>query len=110
MEIRRIADRVAVTGQIGVADVGTIAEMGFRTLISNRPDHEEGTTPHERIRSAAEASGLKFFHVPVVSGAITSDDVSDMAAVMSGAERPVLAYCRTGARCIDLLRRVGMAR
>ncbi len=109
MEIRQIAEGLAVAGQIDVADVDTIAAMGFRTLISNRPDSEDGTTPHEQIREAANKAGLNFHYVPVVSGAITPQNVSDMSAVMKGASRPVLAYCRSGARCVNLLQLVEMA-
>jgi uncharacterized protein (TIGR01244 family) len=102
MELRRIADGVSVTGQIDAGDVKRIAELGFRTLISNRPDTEPGAVPHEKIRAAAEAAGLVFHHIPVVSGAFTQQDVEAMAAALRGAERPVLAYCRSGARSAAL--------
>ena len=108
MEIRRIGEGLAVAGQISAADVETIANMGFRTLISNRPDSEAGTVPHDHIRSAAEASGMVFHYIPVVSGAITPDNVAQMAQVMKSAEQPVLAYCRSGARCMNLLHLVDM--
>ncbi len=108
MEIRQIGAGLAVAGQINAGDVEAIANMGFRTLISNRPDTEQGTVPHDSIRMAAEASGLAFHYVPVISGAITPDNVSQMAAVMRQADRPVLAYCRTGARCVNLLQLVDM--
>ncbi len=109
MEVRQIAEGLAVAGQITVDDLPTIANLGYRTLISNRPDSEEGTTPHDRIREAAEEAGLEFHYVPVVSGAITSENVSDMTTVLNSAEHPVLAYCRSGARCMKLLQLVEMA-
>lgn len=102
MEIRQIDDGFAVAGQISAADIATIAGYGFKTLISNRPDAEAGAVPHDGIRAAAEAAGLKFLYIPVVSGAITQDNVTEMAAALSDAEQPVLAYCRSGARCANL--------
>lgn len=108
MSIRYITNEIAVAGQITAADVGAIAGMGFRTLISNRPDSEEGTVPHDQIRQAAISAGLAFHYVPVVSGAITPDDVETMRQAMAEAERPVLAYCRTGGRCNQLLQLVEM--
>ncbi len=102
MEVRPIADGVAVAGQIKADDVETIAGLGFRTLISNRPDSEEGAVAHEQIRLAAEKAGMAFHYIPVVSGAITPDNVRDMAQAMASAERPILAYCRTGGRCTNL--------
>lgn len=102
MEIRPIADGFSVTGQITANDVKTIADAGYKTLISNRPDSEDGAIPHDRIRKAAEAAGLKFSYIPVVSGAITPDNIRDMAAALDDAQAPVLAYCRSGARCTNL--------
>jgi uncharacterized protein (TIGR01244 family) len=102
MQIREIANGFAVTGQISVDDVAQIAGLGFKTLISNRPDNEMGAIPHDSIRAAAEAAGLAFHYLPVVSGQITRDNVTDMAALLKGAKQPVLAYCRSGGRCTNL--------
>lgn len=102
MQIRQIADGFAVTGQITANDVPRIADMGFRTLISNRPDNETGAVPHDGIKAAAEAAGLSFHYIPVVSGRITEENVADMAKALSDAEQPVLAYCRSGGRCTNL--------
>lgn len=102
MQIRAIADGFAVAGQITPRDVKEIAAAGYRTVISNRPDSEAGAVPHEEIRKAAEAAGLQFRYIPVVSGAITPENVADMAEALGTAATPVLAYCRTGGRCTSL--------
>ncbi|MEX0344497.1 MAG: TIGR01244 family sulfur transferase [Rhizobiaceae bacterium] len=102
MEIRQIAEDIAVASQITAGDVEAIAGMGFKTLISNRPDSEQGAVPHDEIRAASEQAGIAFHYIPVVSGAITAANVGDMADAMAVAERPVLAYCRSGARCMNL--------
>lgn len=102
MQIRQIDDGVAVAGQIDASDVPAIANSGFRTLISNRPDNENGAVPHDEIRVAAEKAGLAFHYIPVISGALTEANVNDMAEAIRGAERPILAYCRSGGRCIAL--------
>ena len=102
MEIRPIADGFSVTGQITTDDVKTIADAGYKTLISNRPDSEDGSLPHDNIRKAAERAGLNFVYIPVVSGAITADNVRDMKSALDQAQAPVLAYCRSGGRCTNL--------
>jgi uncharacterized protein (TIGR01244 family) len=102
MQIRELANGFAVTGQITATDVAQIAALGFKTLISNRPDSEMGAVPHDDIRAAAEAAGLAFHYIPVVSGQITRENVIDMAAALKGADQPVLAYCRSGGRCTNL--------
>lgn len=89
--------------QIGVEDVTHIRDRGFRSIMCNRPDGESpDQTPVAEIRAEADRLGLGFAHVPVVSGAITHDDVSHFAEALEGLPGPVLAYCRSGARCQHL--------
>ncbi len=102
MEIRRINDDFSVAGQINAADVSAVAKAGFRSLVCNRPDSEEGAAPHEQVGDAARAAGLEFRFLPVVSGAITPENVDDMAKALKQLPSPVLAYCRTGGRCTNL--------
>lgn len=102
MDYRKINDDFAVTGQITANDIPTIKAAGFRSVISNRPDREDGAVPHEGIEAAAKAAGLAFRYIPVVSGAITQQNVEDMAAALDELEGPVFAYCRSGARSTNL--------
>ena len=103
MDIRRISEDYAVTGQITSADVPALAAAGFRTLICNRPDGEQPDQPRAReIEAAARAAGLEFRFIPVVSGQLTHDDVAEMARALHEAPGPVLAYCRSGARSTQL--------
>jgi uncharacterized protein (TIGR01244 family) len=102
MDIRPVADGYAVSGQIQPSDVEEIAAAGYKTIIANRPDSEEGAVPHADIKKAAEAAGLEFHYIPVISGAVTADNVNDMAAALENAKSPVFAYCRSGARSTNL--------
>jgi uncharacterized protein (TIGR01244 family) len=102
MEIRKVNDDFAVAGQIGPANVAEIAGAGFRSLVCNRPDTEDGAYPHDGIEEAAKNAGVEFRFLPVVSGAITDENVRDMAATLKELPTPVLAYCRTGGRCMNL--------
>jgi uncharacterized protein (TIGR01244 family) len=103
MDIRLIDSGFSVTGQIDGADVEAAAAAGFKTLICNRPDNEGwGQPKHAEIRAAADKAGMKFHHVPVVSGALTEADVETMRRALAGAAGPVLAFCRSGARSANL--------
>ncbi len=102
MEIRQITEDYAVAPQIGAADVAAILKAGFRSIISNRPDTEDGTVPHDEVEKAARAAGLEFRYIPVVSGAMTQENVDDQAKALRELPKPVLAYCRSGARCTNL--------
>lgn len=102
MEIKELDPGFSVAGQIDAADVDAIVQAGFKSLICNRPDTEEGAVAHEKIETAAKAAGLEFSFIPVVSGQITSQDVQEMGAALAAMPKPVLAYCRTGGRCANL--------
>jgi len=54
------------------------------------------------VSEAAREAGLRVEYQPVVSGAITADDVTKFAELLQTMPAPVLAYCRSGARCTTL--------
>ena len=102
MQARFIDKNFAVAPQIAAAHVKAIAEAGFKTIICNRPDTEDGAVPHDEVQKAAEDAGLTFRFLPVVSGQISDDDVQQMGAILREVPKPVLAYCRSGGRCMNL--------
>ena len=102
MEIREINEDYSVAPQIGVEHLPLIKAAGFKSVISNRPDAEDGAVPHDSIAAAAADAGLEFRYIPVVSGQITPENVEEQAAALDDLPKPVLAYCRSGARCTNL--------
>jgi uncharacterized protein (TIGR01244 family) len=110
MEYRKITDSYSVSGQIAPDDVARIKAAGFKSIIGNRPDSEDGAVPHAEIEKAARAAGLDFRFIPVVSGRITSEDVAEQAKALDELEGPVLAYCRSGTRCTNLFGLVQQAK
>lgn len=111
MDVRRLSPGFAVSGQIGPGDLPKIAAEGFRTVICVRPDGEDpGQPPAEEIRRAAEAAGLAFRHIPVVSGRMGEADVAAFSAALDAAPGPALAYCRSGGRAGELWSRAGRRR
>jgi sulfide:quinone oxidoreductase len=107
MTPQKITDDFTVSPQILAADVPEIAAGGFRSVICNRPDGESpDQTPYAQIEAAVRKAGLEWRHIPVVSGAMTHEDVMAMAAALTELPAPVFAYCRSGARCGVLFRAV----
>lgn len=103
MDIRKVTDDFSVAPQIEVDEVAELAALGFQSIICNRPDGEEiGQPDVAAVKAAAEKVGLTFCHVPVLSGAMTQDDVTAQAAALADLPGPVLAYCRSGTRSIIL--------
>lgn len=103
MEYRQISEDYSVSGQIQPEDIAAIRDAGFKSVICNRPDDEQpGQPAASSIQAAAEAAGLAFRYIPVISGQITVDNVEDQAEALDELEGPVFAYCRSGARCTNL--------
>ncbi len=102
MEIRQITEDYSVSPQIGLEHVPLVKAAGFRSIIANRPDSEDGAVPHDEIEAAAREAGLEFRYIPVISGQMTQENVDDQAAALDELPKPVLAYCRSGTRCTNL--------
>jgi uncharacterized protein (TIGR01244 family) len=99
MDIRNLTPTYAVSPQIDPADLAVLKAQGFTTIIDNRPDGE--IPPHlhtNEMRAAAEGLGLTFVANPVISGAMTMDNVAAQKAAIIGAKGPVFAYCASGNR------------
>jgi uncharacterized protein (TIGR01244 family) len=102
--IRALTDDFAVAPQLAPGDMPAVAAAGYRSVIINRPDGEGGPdqpTAAEVSKAALDA-GLKVEYQPVVSGAMTADDVVHFAHLLKTLPGPVLAYCRSGTRCANL--------
>lgn len=99
MDIRPLDALLAASPQIALVDLPAIADAGYRSVISNRPDGEEPAQPSAaNIRAAAEKAGLAFAHVPVVGGQIGDEDVAAFRRALDDLPKPVFGFCRTGTR------------
>lgn len=102
-DIRSINDRISVAPQIAPEDMAAIKAAGFVAIVNNRPDDEEGSQPSgDAIRAAAEAAGLAYSAVPVTHAGFSHPQIDAMAAALTAADGPVLAYCRSGTRSCNL--------
>jgi uncharacterized protein (TIGR01244 family) len=92
------------TGQISKEDIPEIAAAGYKSIIDNRPDFEGGMEQplHTDIEQAVKAAGLTFSYLPVISGQITPAQVQQMADLLESLPKPILAFCRSGARSTNL--------
>lgn len=103
MDIRKLTDEISVSPQIRLEDTHDLARLGFRSIISDRPDGEEDGQPAaDAVGAAAEGAGLEFRHIPVVASDIGDRDIALFAAGMQDLPKPVLAFCRTGTRAAML--------
>jgi uncharacterized protein (TIGR01244 family) len=104
LPIRPIAADVCVAPQLTPESMAEAVRAGFRSVVNNRPDFEEG--PHQptnaSIEAAAKAAGLEYRYLPVASAYQTPDEIAAFAALLAELPRPLLAFCRSGARSTRL--------
>lgn len=103
MKIIKLADHIAVAGQINLEEVARIAGAGYSVLVNNRPDGEEpGQPSSSQFEAAARAAGLEYHHLPVTAMDFPGAGVSQMARLFDDESRPLFAFCRSGTRCTNL--------
>lgn len=104
IQITQHSSEFSTTAQIQPEDVTEIAQLGFKTIINNRPDFEGGAEQptSEQIKNAAENLGLTYIYIPVVPNNIKPNQISDFSSAFNLAAKPVLGFCRTGNRAGSL--------
>ncbi|HEY0445211.1 MAG TPA: TIGR01244 family sulfur transferase [Allosphingosinicella sp.] len=103
MGFTRLSEQLVTAPQVRPEDLREIAASGFVGVINTRPDAEEPDQPNSlEFEVEAKRVGLAYWHVPVVPGAMTDNDVRSFAAALGEADGPVLSFCRTGSRSAAL--------
>ena len=100
MQINYLSPDYSVASQIAVADVATIAEAGFKSVICNRPDQENPET-HQiaAIKAEVIAAGLEFAENVFDPSTFGPDKIQRQSELLQELPSPVLAYCASGTRC-----------
>jgi uncharacterized protein (TIGR01244 family) len=99
-----IADGVCVAPQLTPEDMAVAAKAGFRSIVNNRPDFEGGPQQpmSADIEVAARSAGLEYRHLPVSGAHQSPQDAAAMAGLLAELPRPLLMFCRSGARSARL--------
>ena len=102
-DIRRLTDSLSVAPQLTASDIALVDQMQFRSILCNRPDHEEENQPlYDEIKKQADALGIAIEFQPVNGSQINDEDVERFYQHVQDLPAPVLAYCRSGTRCTVL--------
>lgn len=101
---RAIAADVSVAPQLTPEWMAVAARAGFRSIVNNRPDFEGGSEQptSAAIEAAALAAGLAYRHLPVDGGYQSPQEIAEFARLLAELPRPLLAFCRSGARSTRL--------
>jgi uncharacterized protein (TIGR01244 family) len=102
--VRAVAPDVCVAPQLTPEAMAEAAAAGFKSVVNNRPDFEHGPNQptNAAIEAAALAAGLQYRHLPVDGGYQSPEEVAAFAQLLQELPRPLLAFCRSGARSTRL--------
>jgi uncharacterized protein (TIGR01244 family) len=97
---QRLSPDVCVAPQLDAAAMAWAAQAGFRSVVNNRPDFEAGPDQptSAAIEAAALAAGLRYAYLPVQPAYQSPEEIARFAALLSELPKPILAFCRSGAR------------
>lgn len=97
--MKQLTEQLFVAGQIGSGDMETLVKAGVKTIINNRPDHEEMAQPlSAELAALAEDNGIDFHDIPVAGGQVARHQIETFGELMETADKPILAFCRSGTR------------
>lgn len=104
LPLSQIAADVCVAPQLTPEAMAEAAQAGFRSVVNNRPDfeHGPGQPTSAEIEAAARAAGLEYRHLPVAGGYQSPEEVAQCAQLLQELPRPLLMFCRSGARSTRL--------
>lgn len=96
---------ICVAPQLDPAAMAELARLGFRSVINNRPDFEHGPDQptSAAVAAAAAAAGLVYRHLPVQGGWQSPEEIAAFGVLLTELPRPLLCFCRSGARSTKLL-------
>lgn len=96
----------ATAPQLQPEDLAECAERGFALVVNNRPDgEEEGQPTSADLQAEATKLGMQYAYLPITPGEMTDKEAREFADLVSGAEGPAIAFCRTGNRSEKLWNR-----
>ena len=98
--VQQLSADVCVAPQLDPAAMAWAAQAGFKSVINNRPDFEGGPDQptSAAIEAAATAAGLRYAYLPVAPALQTPEQIGRFAELLAELPKPVLAFCRSGAR------------
>ncbi|RPH19876.1 MAG: TIGR01244 family phosphatase [Alteromonadaceae bacterium TMED7] len=103
MKIQQLNKSVYIASKVDISDINKLKAIGIQSVINNRPDNEEDGQPLSGDLSEYAASiNIDYYYLPIASGHYPVTSVDKLTELLSTAELPVVIFCRTGRRSINL--------
>ncbi|MED5620052.1 TIGR01244 family sulfur transferase [Ideonella sp. BN130291] len=105
LPVQPVGPDICVAPQLTPDAMALAAQAGFRSVVNNRPDFEGGADQptSAAIEAAARAAGLQYAFLPVAGGYQSPEEIAQFAELLKTLPRPILAFCRSGARSTRLV-------
>ncbi|KQW36227.1 TIGR01244 family sulfur transferase [Rhizobacter sp. Root404] len=105
-QVQQLSADVCVAPQLDTAAMAWAVQAGFKSVVNNRPDFEGGPDQptSAAMEAAARAAGLQYAYLPVQPAVQTPEEIARFAALLAELPKPILAFCRSGARSGKLYR------
>lgn len=106
LEITRHHVFLSTAPQASPEDMLLVAKQGFASVMNNRPDfeHDANQPTAQSVADAAHAAGMDFYDLPFSASRVTPELLVQFAQVVGQAKKPILLYCRSGARSTAIYR------
>lgn len=106
LEITRHHVFLSTAPQASPEDMVLVAKKGFASVMNNRPDfeHDADQPTAQSVADAAHAAGMDFYDLPFSASRVTPELLVQFAQVVGQAKKPILLYCRSGARSTAIYR------
>ena len=104
LDLRPIAPDVYVAPQLSESAFEALAQAGIKSVINNRPDLEGGPDQpsHTVLAEKAAQANLQYAYLPVLGSYQTPEQIAACAELLSTLPKPLLMFCRSGARSANL--------
>ena len=106
LEITRHHVLLGTAPQASPEDMAVVAKQGFASVMNNRPDfeHDADQPTAQSVADAARAAGMDFYNLPFSASRVNPELLVQFAQMVGQAKKPILLYCRSGARSTAIYR------
>jgi uncharacterized protein (TIGR01244 family) len=104
LPLQALTPDISAAPQLSPEAMTEVAAMGYKSVVNNRPDFEHGPNQptSAELEAAAQAAGLEYRHLPVAGGYQSPEEIEAFAELLEELPRPLLVFCRSGARSTRL--------
>lgn len=94
-----MSDSITIYKQIYPTQCQKLSNIGYRSLINIRPDHEQPSQPtSQAIHAAAQQADLAYAYIPFDEERLSNATVTKFAETYNRLPKPVMLFCGSGAR------------